>query len=95
MRKTCNVMAGNPKRRWNVSIKLIVAEIVCGVVDWFILALDRVQWKALANTVMNFQVSLDEGICTCSDSNTSNSKTAVQFMFSSVFPHNCQDSNLH
>jgi hypothetical protein len=42
MRKTFNVMAGNPKRRWSVNIKLNVTEIVCEVVDWFLLALDRV-----------------------------------------------------
>jgi hypothetical protein len=95
MRKTCNDVAGNPKRKWNFNIKLNITETVCGVVDWFLLALDRAPWKVLVNTVMNFQVSLDEGIWTYPGSNTSNSNTAIQLMFSSVSPGNCQDSNLH
>jgi hypothetical protein len=46
-----------PRRRWVDNIKMDLKEIECGGMDWIDLAQDRVQWRALVNTVMNLQVS--------------------------------------
>jgi hypothetical protein len=46
---------GRPKRRW-VDIKIDLREIGWDGMDWIDLAQDRDQWRALANTVMNFRV---------------------------------------
>jgi hypothetical protein len=45
-----------PRRRWADNIKMEVRDIRLGGMDWIDLAQDRDQWKALVNTVMNFQV---------------------------------------
>jgi hypothetical protein len=37
------------------NIKMDLGEIGCGGVDWIGLAQDRDKWRALANSVMNFQ----------------------------------------
>jgi hypothetical protein len=47
---------GRPRRRWVDNIKIDLREIGCAGMDWIDLALDRDQWKALVNTVMNLQV---------------------------------------
>jgi hypothetical protein len=47
---------GRPRRRWEDNIKMNLREIIWGGIDWISLAQDRDQWKALVNTVMNFQV---------------------------------------
>jgi hypothetical protein len=38
------------------NIKMDLREIGWGDTDWIDLAYDRDQWRALVNTVMNFQV---------------------------------------
>jgi hypothetical protein len=38
------------------NIKINLTEIEWGDLDWIDLAQDRDQWRALVNTVMNFQV---------------------------------------
>jgi hypothetical protein len=48
---------GTPKRRWVDNIKMDLREIEWGSMDWFNLFLERDQWKALVNTVMNLRVS--------------------------------------
>jgi ribosome biogenesis protein Nip4 len=45
-----------PRRIWEDNIKMELREIVFGDVDWINLAQDRDRWRALVNTVMNFQV---------------------------------------
>jgi hypothetical protein len=45
-----------PRRRWVDSIKMDLAEIRWGGVDWIGLAQDRYSWRALVNAVMKFQV---------------------------------------
>jgi hypothetical protein len=45
-----------PKRRWIDNIKMDLSKIGLDVVDWIGLAQDRYRWKALVNSVMNFQV---------------------------------------
>jgi hypothetical protein len=47
---------GIPRRRWEINIKMEFEKIVCGGIDWIRLALDGVQWRALANTVMKLRV---------------------------------------
>jgi hypothetical protein len=47
---------GRPRRRWEDNIKLDLTEIGIGGADWIRLAQDRVQWRALVNTVMNLPV---------------------------------------
>jgi hypothetical protein len=47
---------GRPRHRWVYNIKMDLREIGWSGMDWIDLALDRDQWKALVNTVMNFQV---------------------------------------
>ena len=46
---------GRPRRRWEDNIKMDLQEVVAGG-DWMELAQDRDRWRALVNTVMNFQV---------------------------------------
>jgi hypothetical protein len=38
------------------NIKIDLKEMECEGVDWFHLIQDRVQWRALVNTVMNIRV---------------------------------------
>jgi hypothetical protein len=47
---------GRPRHRWIDNIKMDLLEIGLGVVNWIGLAQDRYKWRALVNTVMNFQV---------------------------------------
>jgi hypothetical protein len=47
---------GKPRRRWVDNIKMDRREIGCGGRDWFELAQDRDQWRALVNSVMNLRV---------------------------------------
>jgi hypothetical protein len=44
---------GKPRCRWEENIKMNLKELGC--VDWIQLAQDRVQWRALVNTVMKFR----------------------------------------
>ena len=46
---------GRPRRRWEETIKMDLREVGGGG-DWMELAQDRDRWRALVNTVMNFQV---------------------------------------
>jgi hypothetical protein len=48
---------GRPRRRWMDNIKTYLREIGWDGVDWIDLAQDRVQWRALVNTVMNPRVT--------------------------------------
>jgi hypothetical protein len=48
---------GRPRCRWVDNIKIVIGEIVWGIMDWINLAHDRDQWRALVNKVMNLQVS--------------------------------------
>ena len=43
------------RRRWEDNIKMDLQEVVGGG-EWMELAQDRDRWRALVNTVMNFQV---------------------------------------
>jgi hypothetical protein len=47
---------GRPRRRWVDNIKMDLREIGWDSVDWIDMAQDRDQWRALANTVLNFRV---------------------------------------
>jgi hypothetical protein len=47
---------GRPRRRWVDNIKIDLREIGWDGMDWIDLALDRDQWRALANTVMKLWV---------------------------------------
>jgi hypothetical protein len=47
---------GRPRCRWEDNIKMGLREIGWGGMDWIDLAQDRDQWRALVNTVINFQV---------------------------------------
>ena len=46
---------GRPRRRWEDNIKMDLQEVGGGG-DWMELAQDKVMWRALVNTVMNFRV---------------------------------------
>jgi hypothetical protein len=48
---------GRPRRRWVGNIKMDLREIEWVGMDWIDQAQDRDQWRALANTKMNFRVS--------------------------------------
>jgi hypothetical protein len=47
---------GKPRRRWVDNIKMDFREIGWSGMNWIDLNQDRDQWRALANTVMNFRV---------------------------------------
>jgi hypothetical protein len=47
---------GRPRHRWIDNIKLDLLDIVLSDLDWIGLAQDRYRWRALVNSVMNFQV---------------------------------------
>jgi hypothetical protein len=47
---------GRPRRRWVDNIKMDLREIEWDGVDWMDTAQNRDQWRALVNTVLNFQV---------------------------------------
>jgi hypothetical protein len=46
-----------PRRRWVGNIKMVLSKIGRDGMDSINLAEDRDQWRALVNTVMNFQVA--------------------------------------
>jgi hypothetical protein len=48
---------GRPRRRWVDNIKMVLREIGWDGVDWIAMALGRVQWRALVNTVLNLRVT--------------------------------------
>jgi hypothetical protein len=45
-----------PRHRWVDNIRMGLREMELGCMDWIDLALDRDQWRALVNTVMNLQL---------------------------------------
>jgi hypothetical protein len=47
---------GRQRYRWVDNIKMDLREIRWGGMAWIDLALDRGQWRALVNTVMNLRV---------------------------------------
>jgi hypothetical protein len=47
---------GKPRRRWEDNFKMDVREIGIDGANWIQLAQDKVQWRALVNTVMNLRV---------------------------------------
>jgi hypothetical protein len=47
---------GRQRHRWVDNIKIDLREIGCDGMDWIDLGQDRVQWRALVNTVMNLRV---------------------------------------
>jgi hypothetical protein len=47
---------GRPRRRWDDNIKIDLREIGIDGANWIRLDQDRVQWRALVNTVMNLRV---------------------------------------
>jgi hypothetical protein len=49
---------GRPRRRWVDNIKMDLIEIGWDGMDWIHLVLDRNQWKALVNAVMNLSDSI-------------------------------------
>jgi hypothetical protein len=64
-RGVCRVLVGRPKvkrplgrprHRWEDNIKLDLTEIKINGANWIQLVQDRVQWQAVINMVMNFQL---------------------------------------
>jgi hypothetical protein len=47
---------GRPRRRWLNNIKMYLTEIGWDGRDWIDLALDRDQWRALVNMIMNLRI---------------------------------------
>jgi hypothetical protein len=45
-----------PRRRWEDNIRMDLAEMRWGNVDWIGLAQDRDRWRALVNSVLNLRV---------------------------------------
>jgi hypothetical protein len=54
-------LLGRPRRRWVDNIKVDLKKIGLVSMDWFDLAQDRYQWKALVNKVMNLRVPQNAG----------------------------------
>jgi hypothetical protein len=47
---------GRPRRNWVDNVKIDLREIGWDGMKWIDVAQDRDQWRALVNTVMNFEV---------------------------------------
>jgi hypothetical protein len=47
---------GRPRRRWLDNIRISLAEVGWGDVDWIGLAQNRDRWRVLVNSVLNFRV---------------------------------------
>jgi hypothetical protein len=47
---------GRPRRRWVNNIRMDLAEVGWGDVDWIGLPQDRDRWRALVNSVLNLRV---------------------------------------
>jgi hypothetical protein len=47
---------GRPRRRWVDNIRMDLAEVGWGNVDWIGLAKDMNRWRALVNSVLNLRV---------------------------------------
>jgi hypothetical protein len=47
---------GRPRRKWADNIRMDHVEVGWGDMDWIGLAQDRDRWRALVNSVLNFQV---------------------------------------
>ena len=47
---------GKPRRRWEETIKIDLDEVGRAGGDWIELVQDRVRWRAVVSTVMNFRV---------------------------------------
>jgi hypothetical protein len=47
---------GRPRRRWVDNIRMNLAEVGWGDVDWIDLAQDRNRWRALVNSALNLRV---------------------------------------
>jgi hypothetical protein len=65
-RNACRILVGMPEekrplerpvRRWVDNIKMELREIGWDGMDWIDLTQDREEWRALANTAMNFRVA--------------------------------------
>jgi hypothetical protein len=65
-RNACRILVGKPegkrplgrhRRRCKDNIRMDLREIGWGGMDWIDLTLDRDQWRALVNTVMNLRVT--------------------------------------
>jgi hypothetical protein len=52
---------GRPRRRWVHNIRLDLAEVGWGDVDWIGLTQDRDRWRALVNSVWNLRVPQNAG----------------------------------
>jgi hypothetical protein len=52
---------GRPRRRWEHDTEMDVEGIGYEDVDWIPLAQDRIQWRALVNTVMKLRVPQKSG----------------------------------
>jgi hypothetical protein len=55
-RPECKRPLGRSRRRWEDNIKMDLGEIGIDEANWIRLALERVQWRAFVNTVMNLRV---------------------------------------
>jgi hypothetical protein len=51
-----NRLVGKPMRKWTGNIKTSVNDTECEVMDWVHLAQNKVQWRALVNTVMKLRI---------------------------------------
>ncbi|PNF18258.1 hypothetical protein B7P43_G16303 [Cryptotermes secundus] len=69
-RNACRILVGKPEGRRPLgrpscrrvdNIKIDLGEIAWNGMDWTDLSLDRDQWKALVNRVMNLQVPQNAG----------------------------------
>jgi len=47
---------GRPRHRWVDNIRMDLQEVVCGYMDWIVLAQYRDMWRTLVSAVMNLRV---------------------------------------
>jgi hypothetical protein len=90
MRNAYRILVGNPEgkrslgrptRRWVENIKMNLTEIRWG-------GMDRDQWRALVNTVMNLRVPSDAGkfLSSCTIGSFSRGLSSMKLVVVSLFP---------
>jgi hypothetical protein len=90
--KPLQIARSKPTRKDNIKIDF---EKICGVRDWTDLAQDMIQWRALLNMLMNFQIPQMQGILSAAKRLPASQKNCVRGVdkvFLILISHACTQS---